>query len=332
MSDPTTTPAAAPGAAVKKPTPLIRWQPPMIGLMTACIPVVLASVYRFGWRSLAVVAVACGVGFVTEWLFTRKRPEPVSSAVFVTGILIALTLPPAVPFWIVAVGAFVGVMFGKELFGGFGRNVFNPALVGRCFIYVCFPVAMTGQWTTPVGGTWGGFVRWTGDAINGVTGATPLFRFSQEHFLTPHLDLFLGNRAGCLGETMGPAILIGAAYLLIRKFADWRLMLSPVIGALGMGAILKYSGVAHMADPLWTVLAGGFLFGVVFMVTEPVTAPRTTQARWVYGLFIGCLTVVIRRFGTFPENIMFAILIGNAFAPLLDIIVRNLTAGKKGAA
>lgn len=332
MSEPTTSPPPAPVPAGKKKTPLIRWQPPMIGVIIACIPVVAASIYRFGWRSLAVIAVACIVGFVTEWLFTRKRPEPVTSAVFVTGLLLALTLPPAVPFWIVAIGAFIGVMFGKELFGGFGRNVFNPALVGRCFIYVCFPVAMTGQWTAQIGGAWGGFARWSGDAINGVTGATPLLQFSLEHTVTPHIDLFLGNRAGCLGETVVPAILLGAAYLLIRKYADWRLMLAPVLGALGMGAVLKYSGVANMPDPLWTVLAGGFLFGVVFMVTEPVSAPRTVQARWVYGIFIGCLTVVIRRFGTFPENIMFAILIGNMFAPTIDYAVRHLTGEKKGAA
>jgi Na+-transporting NADH:ubiquinone oxidoreductase subunit B len=332
MTENTTTPAPAPAAPAKKKTPLVRWQPPMIAVMIACAPVVAASVYRFGWRSLAVIAVACAVAFVTEWLFTRARPEPVTSAALVTGLLLALTLPPAVPFWIAAVGAFVGVMFGKELFGGFGRNVFNPALVGRCFIYVCFPVAMTGQWTAPLSGGWAGFARWSGEAINGVTGATPLYRFSHEGFVTPHVDLFLGARAGCMGETMIAALLLGAAYLLVRKIADWRLMLAPVLGALGMGALLKYSGVAHMPDPIWTLLAGGFLFGVVFMVTEPVSAPRAVQARWVYGLFIGALTVVIRRFGTFPENIMFAILIGNVFAPTLDLIVRNLTGGRKGAA
>lgn len=322
-----------PAPAPQSP-PMIRWQKPMIVVLTACIPAVASGVYRFGWRSLAVIAVCCFVAFLAEWLFTRKRHEPVTSAVFVTAVLLALTLPPAVPFWVAGIGAFVGICFGKELFGGFGRNVFNPALVGRCFIYVCFPVSMTGRWSMPAEGWPGAFSAWLTPVIDASSAATPLIRLRTMGLdgLTEHVQLFMGDRAGCIGETAAIAILFGALYLLIRKVADWRLMAGCVAGQLALSGIFWLANGRTPPDPVWSVLAGGFLFGAVFMITDPVSAARTAQGKWIYSLIVGALTVVMRRFGAFPEGIMFAILMGNAFAPTFDIAVRSATSEKKAAA
>jgi Na+-transporting NADH:ubiquinone oxidoreductase subunit B len=321
------------GKAIQPPKaqPLIRWQKPMIGVLLACIPAALSGVYRFGWRCLAVIAVAAVVAFITERLFTRARKEPVTSAVFVTAVLLALTLPPTVPFWIVAVGAFVGICFGKEMFGGFGRNVFNPALVGRCFIYVCFPVAMTARWSQPASGWPGGFATWVTQVIDVSSQATPLIRLRTMGLegLTPHIQLLIGERGGCIGETAAIAILLGAFLLLIRKVADWKLMTGCVGGALLLSTIFWLAGGRKPPDPLWTTLAGGFLFGSVFMITDPVSAAKTPAGKWIYALLVGCLTVLMRRFGVFPEGIMFAILMANAFVPAIDIAVRAASEGKK---
>jgi Na+-transporting NADH:ubiquinone oxidoreductase subunit B len=320
--------------APPKSYPLIRWQKPMILVLAACIPAAASGVYRFGWRSLAVMAVTGGVAFLAEWLFTRSRKEPVTSAVFVTAALLALTLPPTVPFWIAAVGAFVGICFGKEMFGGFGRNVFNPALVGRCFIYVCFPVAMTGRWVQPASGWPGGLASWITRGIDASSQATPLIRLRTMGLegLTPHLKLLIGERAGCIGETAAIAILLGAALLLIRKVADWRLMAGCAGGALLLSTIFWLTDGRTPPDPLWDLLAGGFLFGAVFMITDPVSAAKTRPGKWIYAFLVGGLTVLMRRFGVFPEGIMFAILMGNTFVPAIDIAVRAASERKKAAA
>ena len=328
---PPTPPAGKPStpSAPPKNIPLIRWQRPMIVVLIAAAPAAMSAVYRFGWRAMAVIAVTALTAFVAEWLFTRARKEPVSSAVFVTAVLLALTLPPTIPYWIAAVGAVVAICFGKELFGGFGRNIFNPALVGRCFIYICFPVAMTGRWAQAAAGPSGGFALWATKTIDAVTAATPLDKWRLNADLTPYADLLLGNRTGSLGETMAVAILIGAAILLFTRVADWHIMLSCVLGALALGGIFKLAGLPGAPNPLWTVLAGGFLFGAVFMVTDPVSASRTPAGKWIYGALAGMLTVVMRRFGIFPEGMMFAILLGNTFIPAIDIGVRGVMASRK---
>ena len=301
----------------------------MATVLIATVPCVLHSIYRFGWRSVAVLATTLVFAFLAEWVFVRQRNEPVTSAAFVTAILLGLSLPPTIPLWIAAVGAVVGIVFGKQVFGGFGRNLFNPALVGRAFIYVCFPLAMTGRWGTHLTEGVAGLARWSTQTIDAVTTATPLGAF-KHGVTTEHIDLLFGNRTGSLGETAVVAIILGAIWLLYRRAADYRLMLGPVIGALGMGGILWLAGVKGVPDPLWNLMAGGILFVAVFMTTEPISGPRTVPGKWIGGILVGCLTMLIRAFGAFACGATFAVLLMNMFSPTIDYAVNAWK--KRGAA
>lgn len=322
-------------AGAQKRLPLMRVQKPMTAVLVALTPAMLSAIYRFGWRSAAVLAAVTAACFFAEWTFTRKRKEPVSEAVFVTAMLLTLTLPPTIPYWIAVVGGLTAIYFGKEFFGGFGRNVFNPALVGRCFIYICFPISMTGRWGSVASGWPGGFARWSTQLIDASATATPLVRLKTlgPVDLKPYMDFLIGERAGCMGETAALAILLGAAYLLVRKVADWRLMTGCVGSAFILSGIFWLADGRTGADPLWSILAGGFLFGSVFMITDPVSASRTPAGKWIYGACVGTLTVLMRRLGVFPEGIMFAILFMNAFNPAIDIGIKAATkpAGKAAA-
>ena len=294
------------------------YQKPMIQVVIATVPAVLGAVYFFGWRSLSVLVLSIVLGSLTEWLFCRARNERVSSAVLVTAILYSLTLPPRVPYMVVAVGIVVAVVFGKEVFGGFGRNVFNPALVGRCFIYVCFPVVMTSQWLPSYEGLPGGFARWVG-GLDAITRATPLAQYRSGEAAASLKALLLGNVGGCLGETSALLILAGGAYLLVKRTANWRIVVSCVVGGALVSAVFHYAfGSPRVPDPLFTILSGGFLFGSFFMATDPISASQTDEGRVIYGFAVGALTVVIRGFSNFAGGIMFAILFMNIFNPIID--------------
>ena len=316
----------SPSNARPERPPLIKWQRPNLAVLYGLTPPMLGAIYFFGWRALALLVVVCGAGFVTEWLFTRSRGEPVSSAVFVTAALLTLTLPPTIPFWMAAVGAVAGIAFGKELFGGFGRNVFNPALVGRAFIFFAFPVAMTGTWVGPLSPPVGGLTQWASDAV---TGATPLILFRTHEAPVRLGHLFFGNVGGCLGETSALLILIGGGYLVYRKTANRQTVFSCLIGAALMSAALHFAGVPTMPNPLHAMCAGSLLLGAFFMATDPVSSPTTPAARWTYGFLIGVLTMVLRAFSNFPEGVMFSILLMNMFGPLMDQAVRGLRTQKK---
>jgi Na+-transporting NADH:ubiquinone oxidoreductase subunit B len=305
------------------------YQKPMFQVVLATLPAVAGAVYFFGWRALAVVLISVAAGSLTEWLFCRSRGEKVSSAVLVTAVLYALILPPRVPYLVVLVGIVVAIVFGKEVFGGFGRNVFNPAMVGRCFIYVCFPQQMTKGWLAAMEGAPAGLAAWTGDAL---TGATPLAAHKAEQVAEPLWKLIVGNVGGCLGETSAVLILLGAAYLLIRKTASWRIIASCIAGAVAVSALFRYLGAETMPDPLFTVLGGGLLFGAVFMATDPISAAQTNAGRYIYGFLIGALTVIIRGFSSFAGGFMFALLLMNIFNPLIDHLVREARKTRKGAA
>jgi Na+-transporting NADH:ubiquinone oxidoreductase subunit B len=310
--------------------PTILWQLPMKRVLYALLPVVAASVYFFGWRALVVLAVTVLAAFLTECIFTRFTKEQVTSAVFVTGSLLALTLPPTIPLWIAAVAAVFGVFFGKMVFGGFGKNVFNPALVGRVFVYVSFAAPMSARWVQPAAGPapWAGFVRFASDAV---TGATPLaaLRAGKPVDL---LSLLLGNVAGSLGETSALLIALGGVFLIWKKAANWRIVLSALIGFVSLQGIFWLAGVHHAADPLTALAAGGVLFGIVFMATDPISASQTRGGRWLYGAFIGVIIVLIRTFAVWPEGTMFAILLGNTFAPIMDYAIRERQRARKAAA
>ena len=316
--------------------PLVAWQPPMRRVLYALVPLVAASVWFFGWRALVVVAVVNLAAFLTEFAFTRFTKAETTSAVFVTGTLLGLSLPPTIPIWIAVVGAVFGVFFGKMVFGGFGRNVFNPALVGRIFIYVSFAVPMNARWAEPITSStgslafpWGvgGFARWASDAL---TGATPL-RFLREGKPVDLLPLLWGNVAGSIGETSAVVILLGGLYIIWKKAANWRIVVSECAAFIVLQGIFWLADVRHATDPLTALLSGSVMLGMFFMATDPVSAAQTQGGRWIYGALVGALTVLIRTFSIWPEGTMFAILLGNTFAPITDWLIRQRQQQRKAA-
>ena len=328
-------------------------------VLYALAPITASGVCFFGWRSLLVVAVANLVAFASEYAFTRRENQPVTSAVFVTGTLFALSLPPMLPFWMVAMGAAFGVVFGKMVFGGFGRNVFNPALTGRAFIYISFGDYMTARcWTHPFDGLAGGLLRYANTAADAVTQATPgtWLKYTQGELLARNLDaavfsfdkLVLGNVAGVIGGTSAVLVIAGGIYLMRAKAANWRLPLS-VIGGFALSHFLfTFAGVAYAATAPDTMslaartvhalyhtfaaaTAGSLLFGAFFYATDPVSAPKTDEARWIYGTVIGILSSLIGLFSVWPAGTMFAVLFANMFAPITDIAVRSVKEKRKKA-
>ncbi len=305
----------------------LKRQQPMRVMLIGLIPCTVAAIYFFGWRSLSLV-VFCGlVAYLTELVFETYRKGSPTDSILVTGVLLGLSMPPYVPYWVAAVGTIFGVVFGKQVFGGFGKNVFNPAIVGRCFLYVCFPIQMTSQWMTPGGWPLGHLLSFS--APDAITSATPLIAFKQPGALTDLQSLFVGNIAGSIGETSAIAILLGGAYIVYKKVADWRYVASCLIGAMGLNVALYLMDISGVMHPIHSLLAGSLLFATFFMVTEPVSGCAKKEAKWVYGLFIGCLWIVIRSFSSFPEATAFAILLGNTFGPLFDEAVILLEQRKK---
>lgn len=312
------------GRAMGPTIKLIKWQLPMKRVLYALAPIVAASVYFFGWRALVMLAVVNAAGFAVEYAFTRSWKEPVSSAVFVTSCLYALSLPPTLPYWMAVMGVVFGVAFGKMVFGGFGRNIFNPALTGRAFIYVCFGDFMTARWSPALSGPWGGLIRYA-SAPDAITSATPgmLMKAGQTF---PLWRLLLGNTSGTMGGTCAFLVILGGLYLLYTKAANYRIAVSAIAGYALMQALLWFSGVKGATDPLRGMLAGSFMIGAFFYATDPVSAPKTNEARWLYGTFIGAMSSLISTFSAWPAGTMFAILLANMFAPIADHLVRALKA------
>jgi Na+-transporting NADH:ubiquinone oxidoreductase subunit B len=307
---------------------LVTWQPPMRRVLLALVPATLASIWFFGWRSLAVVAIVVAAGFLAELAFSRFSKQVVTSSVFVTGLLFALSLPPTIPLWIAVVGIVFGVVFGKMVYGGFGRNVFNPALVGRVFIYVSFAGPMTTRWldsATSVSGFLslpsgaGGFARYAADAAST---ATPLGLIASGGRVDA-LRLLWGNVSGCIGETSALLLALGGLFIIWKKAANWRIVLSSFSSFLALESILWLAGVHRAADPLSALLSGGVVLGLFFMATDPVSAAQTQAGRWIYGALVGSLIALIRVFSAWPEGTMFAILLGNTFAPIVDYLIRK---------
>ncbi len=338
--------------------PQIQKQKPMQRVMLALTPVLLTAVYFFGLRVLAVVLVCAFFAFATEFIMASRRNAKVTQACFVTAMLYGLALPPTVPYWVAAVGIIVGILFGKEVFGGFGKNVFNPAIVGRAFVWICFPVELTARFIPVFSGFPGGFAHWSmgstaiGPAfadypgLDALTTATPMSAAKTYGFLTDPGSLFTGSiagtiqyeghtmvlGAGSMGEVSALAILAGAAFLIYTKAAQIRLMLSPIIGAVAMVVFMKYLlGLQYVPDPLFVLLSGGLLYASVFMVTEPVSAPKTPATQWIYGIFIGIMIVLFRYEGIFTGAVAFSILLGNMLATSLDMWKKRLNAARPKA-
>jgi Na+-transporting NADH:ubiquinone oxidoreductase subunit B len=269
-------------------------------------------------------------GIATEAFFNYPQGKPVTSAVFVTCLIFSLSLPPTLPFWMAVIGIIVGVALGKMVFGGFGQNVFNPAMVGRCFIYVTFPIQMTNAWVTPMWGGAAGFGHWINPSVDAITSATPLLAL-REGMSPPLQELFFGRVSGSMGETSAFLIILGGLYILYKKAAPWRLALSCLLGGLVLGAVLHGTGIPTVPSPLAALLSGSFLFGTMFVVTEPISGAKTKGGQWIYGSMIGGLTVVLRGFSNFSEGIMFSVLIMNACVPILDQTIRRFQERKKVA-
>lgn len=298
-------------------------------VIISLIPIILSSIYFFGWRSFVLLLWVTLFGVATEGIFERKYGKKVSEAIFVTCILYVLTLPARTPLWIAAVGIIFGVIFGKEVFGGFGRNIFNPALVARAFVYVSFPEQLTIQWSKVAFGFPGGFATYLTENIDAVSQATPMLIFRETREMISSINLFLGNVSGSLGETSAILIILAGIYLIYKKVASWETMAGVIIGFTGLSSILYFLGFTQIPNPIFGILAGGFLFGTVFMATDPVSSPKTKEGKWIYGILIGIITVIIRGYALFAGGMMFAILIGNTFAPIIDEGVNYYKKSKK---
>ncbi|MBS4020802.1 MAG: RnfABCDGE type electron transport complex subunit D [Dethiobacter sp.] len=286
----------------------------------ALMPLSLASVYFYGWRAVAMILVSYIFAGITELLFAFFRKKEITEGFFVTGLIFPLILPPTIPLWIVAVGTVVGVFFGKEVFGGTGRNIFNPAIVGRVFVTIAFPLLMTTLWQLPFTEGLGGFLNFS--RPDAITSATPLGIFSGgEAALYSYSDLLLGRAPGSMGETFRLLIILAGVFLIIVKISNWRI---PV-AYLGSVAVFSQFGSmfypGRVAPPLFQLLTGGLLFAAFFMATDPVTSPFTKQGKWIFGLMLGMFTVLIRGFAGAVEGVMFSIILMNALTPVIDSLV-----------
>lgn len=318
---------------------LFMKQKMMRTVLLATLPIIFMGVYSYGWRALVLTLFNILIAVVVEYLCETKmyKRKKVSEAVIVSAVLYTLTLPPALPFWISGIGIAFGVFFGKAVYGGFARNIFNPALVGRTFIYINFPQPLTINWNVIansenfVSGI-GGLNKWITPLIDGTTGATPMMAFRESGTIVDHLELFLGQVPGSIGEAYKFLIVLAAIYLLVKKVASWEVIAAQLVGFVGMSLVFNVMGQANVPDPLTGLLMGGFLFGAVFMATDPISAPKTSPAKWVYGILIGVCVVVIRGFALFSGGMMFAILLGNVFTPIMDYMVNRAKQKKKEVA
>lgn len=286
-------------------------------VMLALLPASAAAVYFFGWRVLAVISISMVAAVGTEAIIQKalkQKTTIMDCSAALTGLLLALTLPPMIPLWIPALGSIFAIAIAKQVFGGLGSNPFNPALIGRAFLTASWPALMT-TWKWP-------HAAWSlvqqlssGDAVSAASdvigSATPLALAKYMEIQVPLEPLFWGNIAGSLGETSAIALLAGGLYLIIRKIIDWRI---PV-AYLGTVAVIA---LVYKQDPFFHLLAGGLLLGAFFMATDYVTSPVTRKGRVIFGIGAGLLTILIRRFGGYPEGVCYSILIMNAFAPTID--------------
>jgi len=307
----------------------------MSGVVIALLPALFNSILYFGYGAIIVTSVSVTSCILFEYLiqkFIFKKPLTITDgSALVTGLLLAFNLPSNIPVFIIVLGSFVSIAIAKMTFGGLGNNPFNPALVGRVFMLISFPVQMT-SWPVPAG-----FGTGYTDAV---TGATPLAIIKEglkngesisqlvTQIPTP-AQMFLGKMGGSMGEVAAVALLVGFVYMLVRKIITWHIPVS-VIGSIAIfTAILWLINPEKNADPMFHLLAGGVLLGAIFMATDYVTSPMNPIPMIIYGCGIGVLTVVIRVWGVYPEGVSFAILIMNAFVPLMNAYIKPKRFGEE---
>jgi electron transport complex protein RnfD len=285
----------------------------MWAVICALIPAGAAGVFIFGLNALYVTVISVLAAVATEAAMLAIRKKDIGAiwdgSAIITGILLAYNLPPQVPLWMPVAGSFFAIAIGKQAFGGLGHNIFNPALVGRAFLMISWPVYMT-TWRNP---------RW---AVDAVTGATPLACYKNAEIVLAkcpsNWDIFMGNRGGCIGEVCVAALLIGAAYLIIRRFITWHIPASYIAAVALFSWVFNGRSGLFSGDALFFVLSGGLMLGAFFMATDYVTSPLGSRGKLVFGIGCGVLTFLIRKFSGYPEGVSYAILMMNAAAPIID--------------
>jgi electron transport complex protein RnfD len=290
----------------------------------ALLPATLLSIYFFGLPALNVLLICTFGCMAFEALSCKLLKQPLTLADgsgALTGILLALNLPPSCPWWLALLGAAIAILIGKQVYGGLGYNPFNPALVARVVLLISFPVQMT-SWTTPAP---------LGSGIDAVTAATPLGEMKTAVMLTGKLPelansgfikYFTGDMAGCLGEVSAVALLLGGLFLLVKKVISWHIPVSFLGTVVVIGGIFWLVDASKYPNPIFHLLTGGLLLGAFFMATDMVTSPVTFKGMLIFGCGCGLLTVLIRLFGGYPEGVSFAILLMNACTPLIDRYTR----------
>ena len=296
----------------------------MYGVLIALIPAFICSVIFFGVSSLIVTltsVIACVLfEYLIQKFLLKQKPTICDGSAILTGVLLAFNVPSNLPIWIIMIGALVAIGIGKMTFGGLGCNIFNPALVGRVFLLISFPVQMT-TWPKPMG--------FETSYIDAETGATALSvlkeglmggkSISELQASLPQVnDMLLGNMGGSLGEVAALALILGLVWMLIKRIITWHIPVSIIATVFVFSGILYLCNPEQYVSPLFHILSGGLLLGAIFMATDYVTSPMTKKGMLIYGVGIGLLTVIIRDFGAFPEGMSFAILIMNAVTPLIN--------------
>lgn len=306
----------------------------MMTVVLALVPATAASVWYFGWRALLVQVVAVLTCLAAEalGLFLLKRPlkeHLTDGSAVVTGMLLAMNLPSGIPIWMTVVGSLVAILVAKIPYGGIGNNPFNPALVGRVFMFVAFPTAMT-SWPVPVSGSFGSFMA------DATTGPTPLglIKFVQRGtaemstVTQSSLDMLIGNVGGCIGEVSAVALLLGGLYMLWKKVITWHIPVAFI------GTVFVFTGIfylvdgSHYASPVIHILSGGVMLGAIFMATDMVTSPVTAKGMLIFGVGCGLITCLIRVLASFPEGVSFAILVMNGLTPIIDRYIKPASFGK----
>jgi len=305
----------------------------MYGVIISLLPALAVSIYFFGIGMIIVSVVSIASCVMFEYLISRyilkEKPSHLDGSAVLTGLLLAFCLPANMPFWMVMIGALAAVGIGKMTFGGLGNNIFNPALVGRVFLFISFPVAMT-AWPEP--GQWMSYT-------DAVTGATPLGLMKEGLAVKTvgeimpevpsFLHLLIGKSMGSAGEVSALALLLGMLYMMYRKIITWHIPFSILLTVAAFTGILWLVNPERFADPLFHLLTGGLMLGAIYMATDYVTSPMSHKGMIIYGVGIGIVTVLIRIFGAYPEGVQFAILIFNGFTPLINKYVKPKRFGKE---
>jgi electron transport complex protein RnfD len=312
----------------------------MIDVIIGLVPAMAAAGYYFRFYALILISTCVISAVATEWLcnLTRKKPNSLGDfSAIVTGIILALSLPPALPFWAAIIGSCFAIAIGKMVFGGLGSNIFNPAMVGRAFLTVSFGMLMT-TWTAPAtvdvtmpkispenkvdARTQATPLAWSKIAIKEKSGANI---YNEDQFKAT----FTGEVGGCLGETSAIALLIGALYLFIRRTITFHIPLAVILSAFVFAAIAYLINSDAYIQPIFHLTSGGMLLGAFFIATDPVTAPLTRRGMWLFGAGVGVITMLIRIVGEYPEGMMFSVLLMNGVTPLIDRLCRRIPAGGK---